>query len=187
MILLRHVLASVAAIAPLLMFSVRDAMAQVASADGKPPAEVQLRYNYTGYFGDNNGLVEGCRGSRRNGTLVVEAKLRYGSGAPPDNVYYGGPGKVSFNVDDCDLKPQDGTHAYCNMSVVSNYEAEVSLEVLGVIENEPREASIRWKPTVPVAATVNGCERWPAEDIRGTALTRIPTTILRRWASGRSR
>ena len=125
----------------------------------KPPPGFRLRYEYVGYFGENHGEVANCAGSRRNGRLLVEAKLVYGGGSAPDNIYYTGPGRVSYDIDECSIKTVNGEGRYCNMSIVSSYDADVKFEVLGHDGNIPRGASFGWKPTSRTGGTVSGdCE-----------------------------
>src|SRR5690349_14795868 len=82
--------------------------AQVTPSAEKPPAGFRLRYEYVGYFGENHGEAANCAGSRRNGRLLVEAKVVYGGGTAPDNIYYTGPGRVSFDIDECSIKTVNG-------------------------------------------------------------------------------
>ncbi|MBA2291467.1 MAG: hypothetical protein H0W15_03310 [Gemmatimonadales bacterium] len=160
-----HLLKILPCIAVALLLSPRgEAAAQVASAGDRPPPAIQLRFESTGYYGSPSGDPADCTSSRRNGKLLVEGNLQWALGTPPGNVFYTGKGRVSIDADDCGLKLVNGTNEFCNITVLSSYDADVTLNVSGVVEDEPLGVDIRWKPTAPVAAAVSGdCEtQWVA-------------------------
>ena len=144
--------------------------AQESASGERPPGALRVRYSYDGYLGENHGEVANCKGARRNGTVKVNGDLRWDGDMPPGDVSYAGRGKVVFDIDECNLKPVDGgaTHDYCTIRISATYDANVTFEVKGVIDDEPREAWLRWKPAGPVTATVTrgDCEESVAAQIR---------------------
>lgn len=141
-----------------------------AAGDGQqapPPPALTLRYQYVGFLGEDHGAGS-CKAARRNGTITVDVPLAHDGGEPPDQVAYRGRGRVSMDIDHCDLKPvSGGVHDYCTISIASRFDADIAFELGEMQDGATSEADLEVDPVRPFTATADGdCEASAIAQVR---------------------
>ena len=127
---------------------------QQPAAGARPPGNVNIRREYVGLASSVDGSV--CPGARQDGRVVVDGKLSYFGGGAPTGARYDGVGRVTVDIDECDVKPgAPEENPYCVVRYVATYDARISFHATGADDSE-RGVSLVWRPRGPVTAKVTG-------------------------------